>query len=118
MDFLRGFRDNASRGGFALALANYLGGTASTLIRVFALILNLAIAGVFVFMGVFARRKHRWAFIVGRVLYVVDSLVLLWAQDYISFAFHIFVFFMLRVGLQARDKLAKLEQANPMTAYR
>jgi hypothetical protein len=43
--------------------------------RIIALVLDVLAAGVFVLFGVFACKRHVWAFIVGMVLYAGDTLL-------------------------------------------
>jgi hypothetical protein len=35
---------------------------------------DVVVAGVFVLFGVFATKKHLWAFIVGMILYALDGM--------------------------------------------
>lgn len=60
--------------------------------------LVLAIAGVFVAIGVFAKRHSAMAFVVGMALYLADALVYVVASDWIGVGFHAFVLFMLWGG--------------------
>ena len=66
-----------------------------------ALCINLMIALLFCFFGLHAARGKAWAFVVGGLLYLGDALLLLWVQDYLSLAFHVWVLFQLGRGLQA-----------------
>src|SRR5262245_20425284 len=43
--------------------------------KLFALVLDLAIAGFFVALGIFARRRRTWPFVVALVLYGIDPLL-------------------------------------------
>jgi len=76
---------------------NQFGGAA----KFVALGLNLVVAGIFVLFGVFAHKRHLWAFITGMVLFALDSLLLLLVMDVIGLALHAFVLFCLFRGLQA-----------------
>ncbi len=62
------------------------------------LALVLAVAGVFVAIGVFAKRHSAMAFVVGMALYLADSLIYVVASDWIGVGFHAFVLFMLWGG--------------------
>jgi hypothetical protein len=66
-----------------------------------ALCIDACVFGVFIVMGVFARRLHMWAFIVGLVLYGADGLIFLLVGDIPSIAFHAFVVFNLWTGVKA-----------------
>jgi hypothetical protein len=69
--------------------------------KVVALVLNLIVAGVFVLFGVFAHKKHSWAFVTGMVLFALDGLIFVLAQDWLGVGFHAFVLFILFRGIQA-----------------
>jgi hypothetical protein len=73
--------------------------------RFFGFGLILLISGLYVTFGWFANKRKRWAFIVGMVLYGLDSLILLPVADYLGFAFHIWVLFGLFGGLRACGEL-------------
>jgi len=73
--------------------------------RVVALLLDLFAAGFLVLCGVFANKGHSWAFIVGIVVFALDGLVFLLAQQWIGVAFHAYVLFVLFRGFSACRKL-------------
>ena len=64
------------------------------------LALDLLAAAVFILFGVFANKGHRWAFIVGMVLFALDGLIFLLAQDWIGVGFHVFVLYCFFRGLK------------------
>lgn len=66
---------------------------------------SVVVAGVFALFGVFARMGHSWSFIVGLILYTLDALIFLVAQDWLPLAFHAYVIFRLAAGLGACIKL-------------
>lgn len=41
-----------------------------------------------VFFGVFANKKHQWAFVTGMVLYALDAAIYVLFQDWLGVAFH------------------------------
>lgn len=67
-------------------------------VRAVHLALVLGVAGVFVALGVFAKRHSAMAFVVGMALYLLDALVYVVASDWIGVGFHAFVLFMLWGG--------------------
>ncbi len=73
--------------------------------KIVALLLDLIAAGVFVLFGVFANKCHLWAFIVGIVLFALDGLIFLLAQDWLGVGFHVFVLYCLFRGVQACRRL-------------
>lgn len=79
------------------AMGTQFGGTA----RIVTLGLDIVVAGIFVLFGVFAHKRHLWAFITGMVLFAIDALLMLVFQDWISLAFHAFVLFCFFRGMQA-----------------
>jgi len=87
-----------------LAAAFLEAGAPSTAVRLIALGLDLAVAGLFLVFGFLARRSKA-GFIVGMVLYALDALLFIWAQDWLGFAFHLYVLFRLYTGLRAFAQL-------------
>ena len=87
--------------------ANSLGGSG----KLVALVLDLLAAGVFVFFGVFANKRHAWAFVVGMVLYALDGLIFVAAREWFSLGFHVFVLFCILAGFFANQKLSALQRA-------
>jgi hypothetical protein len=49
---------------------------------------------------------------VGMVVYALDGLLLLYAQDYLSLAVHAFVLFLLSKGVSASKKLGELKRGH------
>lgn len=69
--------------------------------KVIGLLLGVLAAGVFATFGVFACKRHSWAFIVGMVLYAFDTLLTVLAQHWLGLAFHAWVLVSLFLGLRA-----------------
>ena len=60
--------------------------------------------GFFFVMGLLAQRHKLWAFVVGLVLYVLDGLVYLVFEDWMSVAFHgVAAFFIFKGILRLRE---------------
>ena len=104
--FLAGLGITQFISGFALGLAEDLGGA----VTVIAFTLDALVAAFFVFLGVFAQKGYSWAFIIGFVIYALDALIFLAVQLWFPFAFHAFVFYCLYRGFAANRKLGRLEQ--------
>jgi hypothetical protein len=83
--------------------------------KIVALVFDLLIAGLFALMGWFALKRHLWSFIVGMSLFVLDALVLLIFQIWLSFAFHLLVVFWIFKGFQAARQLVALERERQLT---
>ncbi len=88
-----------------------------------AIVFNLVIIGFFVGTGLLAKRGHRWAFVVALIGYACDALLLFFAPDLISIAFHAWALFSLGMGWVALGQLrtalaaeaaAAVERATPV----
>jgi hypothetical protein len=77
-----------------------------------ALCLDVVVVGLFVLFGILARKGHRWIFVIGMIVYVVDGIIFLLGPDWLSIGFHVYALFWLFRGLQACWKLHELQQAN------
>lgn len=95
--------------GIAMAIATETGARGVTIISVTALVLDVLVAGTFVLWGVFARRYHRWAYIIGMILYALDGLLFLWVEDFLSLGFHVFALVCLYNGFKACGQLKQLQ---------
>src|SRR5438874_281417 len=68
-------------------------GTTGTVI---ALLFDAVVAAGFAGLGLAARKAASWAFIVGMSIYGLDALLLAWATDWLSVAFHGLALFSLQ----------------------
>ena len=75
-----------------------------------ALVFDLFAVGVFILFGVFAGKRHLWAFIVGMLIYGVDGLLAVIGQVWIGVAIHAFAMFCLFVGLKAALRFRQLSR--------
>ena len=73
-----------------------------------AIVIDACIIGGFAILGFLAGRRHTWAFILGMVLYALDGVIFLVAQDYIAAGFHAFVLYVLFIGAQASIALNRM----------
>ena len=80
--------------------------------KIIALVLDLIAIGLFVLFGVFANKGRSWAFIVGMILYALDSVLALLTQEWLPLGFHGFALFCLFRGFSACREL-KATQAMP-----
>lgn len=90
----------------------------NTAAQVVALVFNIATIAYFVFVGVFARKGHRWAFVLAILAYAVDSLLLIIAPSAIAIGFHIWALIALgigwmNVGAMRRARVAEAAAAVP-----
>ncbi len=77
-------------------------------LRYVALGVEIVAAGIFALFGLLARKMHLWAFVVGMLLYALDSLIFVYAEEWWSVGFHVFAFGGLCYGVAAQWKLRKL----------
>src|ERR1051325_5187828 len=76
---------------------------------VVALGLDVLVAGVFVFFGIFAGKRHTWAFLIGMILYGLDGLLFLLVSDWLSVGFHGFALYCIFKGFQSLRELNDFE---------
>jgi hypothetical protein len=93
------------------SVADALSSESGAMGKTISFVFTLLVAGLIVICGVLARNFFHWAFIVGMVIYALDGLLLLVAQDYLGVAFHAFVLFLLSKGIPASKKLSQLKRA-------
>lgn len=86
---------------------------AGIVIKLIGLAISIFIAAIFVFFGFFAGKGKRWAFIVGMVLYGLDSLLMLAFGEWLGLIFHGFFLFGLFGGIRALGQLQKLAPQQP-----
>jgi hypothetical protein len=99
--------------GLAAAIAPSFDETTGNVIRAVAFLIDLALAGLFLGLGVLARRRQRWAIVVGLALYLLDAGILLLFGDWLGLLIHGLGLFGLFSGLRALNELMKLEPAPP-----
>lgn len=73
-----------------------------------AIAIDACVIGGFAVLGYLAARRHTWAFVLGMVLYALDGLIFLFAQDWLAAAFHAFVLYVLFLGAQASIALNRI----------
>ncbi len=78
---------------------------AAGLIRGIALGASVFFAGLFLLFGWLANRRQGWAFLIGMVLYLLDGLLFLLVQDWLSLAFHGFALYRMFQGYAALRKV-------------
>jgi len=81
------------------------------IVKGMGVVLDLAVAGLFVLFGWLAIQQKAWAFVVGMVLYALDGMLFLLVQDFLSLGFHAFALFCIFTGYQAMKKLEALPPA-------
>ncbi len=66
--------------------------------------INLALAGLFIVLGYFARKGNDKAFVLGIFLYAVDAIITVGFRDFFGFGFHLVALLFLTKGLLASRK--------------
>jgi len=94
-------------------LFDVLGRTGGGVAAVVSTGLSLLAAGLFVMLGVFARKHHLWAFVMGMIFYAMDAILSLVFVDLLSLAFHGYALFRIFSGIQAMNALQKVEASEP-----
>ena len=98
-----------------LGITQFIDGIISELMNgpnLIALILNLMIAGLFIFIGYMSRKYKKWAFVIGLAVYTLDALLYLYTGEWMAVGFHIFVIVMISRGFLKvfeYDKVCKQE---------
>ena len=92
-----------------------LQGDGSAASRLAGPLITAVVASMFIAFGYFARQGRRAAFIAGITLYVLDSLIFLFAVDVLGIALHAFALYCLVKGLRAKDQLDRLPKPRPAT---
>ncbi len=111
MNFFFGLGITQVLDAFAVAVHTQVGEQVGMIVGLALLGLTVGVIGLFILLGWLARGRRKWPFIVGMVLYSLDALIFLLAQDYLSLAFHAFGLIWFFNGLCAIKKLKKFEQA-------
>ena len=81
---------------------------AAMAVHALVIVADLGAAACFVLLGLFARQKKIWAFVAAMTLYSIDSLIILWARDFIGMAIHAFALLGLYSGMKACRRLLSL----------
>jgi hypothetical protein len=102
--------------GIASGVASEADASAAIIIKALAFFADLVVAGLFVTFGVLAMKRYKLSFIIGIILYALDGLIFLIVPDFLSIGFHLFALFGLYTGLQAHNKLIKMEHSKISSA--
>lgn len=76
-----------------------------------AFVVDGLVIGFFVAMGYFALRGHRWAFVVGGVVYLLDAAIFLLVGDYLSLGFHALALFYIFGGFKQLNEALRAPAA-------
>lgn len=98
-------------------LAAELPGTAGSVIRVLGLLISIAISGIFILFGYLGRKKYKWAFIAGIILYSLDGVLMLVFSEYYGLIVHLIAIIGLIGGLTAITKYQRNAVQLPTPMY-
>jgi hypothetical protein len=79
---------------------------------VFGIIMNILFIGFFVLMGFLSINHYKTGFIIGLIIYFIDTLIFIVFMQWIPIAFHILALVMITRGLVSLIKLEKPEKEN------
>ena len=77
---------------FGLAIAQFVDGVLTdqeTTLRIIGLVISLAMAGLYVYLGLLGRKRNKKAIYIGLVIFALDSLLSFYVKDYWGFGFHV-----------------------------
>ena len=101
-----------SLGAAATQIADVFAGESGSFVgRVFALGFDVLVFGFYVMCGVQAMRGATWAFVLGLVVFALDTLLMAVAQEWIGLALHAWAMFSIFTGLMANNNLKKWQAA-------
>lgn len=78
-----------------------------------AFAIDLLAIGTIIGLGVFARKGHVWAFVVGAILYGLDTLIYLPLQAWMAVAFHLIAVVFLARGARKLSAAIREAKAGP-----
>jgi hypothetical protein len=93
-------------------ISEQMGG--SPLVLGMGFLFTLVFDAIFVICGYFAGKGRRWAFIVGMVMYGLDTLLMVYFKEWLGVGFHLYFLWGVWTGFAALGKLKAIETANPM----
>jgi hypothetical protein len=96
------------------AIAAQVAHNTGSAVKIIAFVFDLVAIGIFAGLGYLASKRLTWAFVVGMVLYLLDSVILIVVGEgssvWLSVAFHAFVLYSVFGGYKACTQLAALDR--------
>lgn len=80
---------------------------ATSLVRAVGLGFDLVIFGFYAWCGVMARKGHSWAFVLGGILFLLDTLLLLLFQSWLGVALHVWALVSIFFGWKSNQQLRR-----------
>ena len=85
--------------------------------KIIVLVLDSLVILFLVGCGIFARKGHAWVFLLGMLLFLLDTGVFVLAEDWLGLAFHVYLIFAMFRGFQACRELKAVVAAIPPHAH-
>ena len=82
--------------------------TVSMILKTLSVILNSIFAGIIALFGWLALKKKPWAFIIGMIIFSLDSVLSLLFKDWISLGFHVLALICICKGFIALKNINKV----------
>ncbi len=89
----------------------------ATLLTAAAFGFDLVVALVMVLFGWLAQKRYQAMFALGMFLYLLDGLLYVWFQDWMSVGFHAFALFCMWSGLSSLRQLNAMERATSFPSF-
>lgn len=83
---------------------------------IFAFVLDLAVAGLFLLFWRLTQKGQTSAFVVGMVIYGIDGLIFLMGPQLPALAFHAYALYRIFSGYRSARELQRLTAADPAVA--
>jgi uncharacterized membrane protein len=87
-----------------VVFAQRQGTTATVLVS----LVTLVSVVLYIVLGIFGRRRYKWAFTTGLFVYAIDGLFLILVQDWYSIALHCLLLYLIFQGMSATSLYNKL----------
>lgn len=103
----------ASRGVYfilGLGLTQFIDGIVIALTGEINYFISLMAPLLFIVIGYFAATAHRWAFVVGALIYVLDAILYLYFMELLAFGFHAFILYKLYKGYRTISEYEELTE--------
>ncbi|PIP14390.1 MAG: hypothetical protein COX48_01090 [bacterium (Candidatus Stahlbacteria) CG23_combo_of_CG06-09_8_20_14_all_34_7] len=79
-------------------------------VKYLSLVTNIVLSAIFILIGLYAQKASRKAFVIGIVLYSLDTVLFIFASDLLGIGFHLFALYFMFRGFQACKKINKFNK--------
>ncbi len=102
------------------AIASVIGknaGDSKLIFTIMALVFDLMACSVIAGLGYFTSKGHMWALLTGVVLYVLDTLLMLFFKVWVGFFFHLFFLWQIWTAYRVLRGWQKLQAQHPVDGF-